>query len=45
MLSEKKIKDNNIKNLESLKLKFSGNVLNDCELIIKDIKDSKKLIL
>ena len=49
MLSERKINDNNfvfeneIKNLELLKLKFGENLLNDCDVIIKDIKDSKKL--
>ena len=49
MLSERKINDNNfileneIKNLELLKLKFGENLLNNCDVIIKDIKDSKKL--
>ena len=32
-----------MKNLELLKLKFGENLLNHCDVIIKDIKDSKKL--
>ena len=49
MLSERKINDNNfileneIKNLELLKIKFGENLLNSCDVIIKDIKESKKL--
>lgn len=49
MLSERKITDqhfsieNEIKNLELLKLKFGENLLQNCDVIIKDIKDSIKL--
>ena len=49
MLSERRITDDNfsleneIKNLELLKLKFGENLLQSCDVIIKDIKDSMKL--
>ena len=49
MLIERKINDNNflmeqeIKNLELLKLKFGENLLTNCENIIQDIKESKKI--
>jgi anaphase-promoting complex subunit 2 len=49
MLSERKVTnnkfsiENEIKNLELLKIKFGENLLNSCDVIIKDIKESKKL--
>ena len=49
MLIERKITDNNfeieqeIKNLELLKLKFGENLLTNCEIIIQHIKESKKI--
>ena len=49
MLIERKITDNNfeieqeIKNLELLKLKFGENLLTYCEIIIQHIKESKKI--
>jgi anaphase-promoting complex subunit 2 len=49
MLIERKITDNNfeieqeIKNLELLKLKFGENLLANCEIIIQHIKESKKI--
>lgn len=49
MLSERRITDDNfsleneIKNLELLKLKFGENLLQSCDIIIKDIKDSLKI--
>ena len=49
MLSERRINDDNfsldneIKNLEMLKLKFGEALLQNCDVIIKDIKDSYKL--
>ena len=49
MLIERKVTDNNfeieqeIKNLELLKLKFGENLLTNCEIIIQHIKESKKL--
>ena len=49
MLSERKVTnnkfsiENEIKNLELLKIKFGENLLNSCDVNIKDIKESKKL--
>lgn len=35
--------DEEIKNLELLKAKFGDNYLQNCQIIVKDIKDSKRI--
>ena len=35
--------DEEIKNIELLKLRFGENILQNCSIIVKDIKDSKRL--
>lgn len=49
MLAERSVSDNNfsleneIKNLELLKLKFGEQALHNCEVVMKDVKDSIKI--
>lgn len=49
MLAERSVSDNNfsleneIKNIEMLKLKFGENLLQGCDILIKDVKDSIKI--
>jgi len=35
--------DEEIKNIELLKLRFGENILNNCSIIVKDLKDSRRI--